>query len=347
MLVVGDSLEELTSPHLAKFLPGVPLTINAVGGYNSYQIFDLFQESYDPSQRVIVFDAGTNDNPSYPQILAGNLAKVAAIVGDRCMVVPTIHGLHPGGVDDSGKNQVVREFAASRPGTQTPDWQRAVFRHPELMQADDLHPIEAGAELRARLIAQRGDGLSRLWVGGDRRERVVARAGPGGGAGADSAGARDGAARSGGQPGDRRRAAAPNRCPRGRRHSLSWGRVGAHFLQSVRNASQLFVYAAIIMEAMREAWTDERLDDLVQHMDQGFDRLTREMDGRFARVETDARELRTEMDARFARVDDRFDRIEVRFEGLEERITSRFEWLWRLMLASYVTMFLGFLATQL
>ncbi len=154
VLVVGDSLEELTSPHLARFLPGVPLTVNAVGGYNSFQIFDLFEQSYDPSQRVIVFDAGTNDNPGYPEILAGNLVKVAAIVGDRCMVVPTIHGLHPGGVDDSGKNRVVAEFAASRPGTQTPDWQGAVFRHPELMQADDLHPTEAGAELRARLIAQ-------------------------------------------------------------------------------------------------------------------------------------------------------------------------------------------------
>jgi hypothetical protein len=154
VLVVGDSLEELTSPHLAKFLPGIPLTINAVGGYNSYQIYDLFEESYDPSQQVIVFDAGTNDNPGYPEILAENLAKVAATVGDRCMVVPTIHGLHPGGVDDSGKNRVVAEFAASRPGTQTPHWQAAVFSHPELMQADNLHPIEAGAELRARLIAQ-------------------------------------------------------------------------------------------------------------------------------------------------------------------------------------------------
>jgi hypothetical protein len=154
VLVVGDSLEELTSPHLARFLPGIPLTINAVGGYNSYQILELFEESYDPSQRVIVFDAGTNDNPGYPQILAENLSKVAATVGDRCMVVPTIHGLHPGGVDDSGKNRTVAEFAASRPGTQTPDWQGAVFRHPELMQADNLHPIEAGAQLRARLIAQ-------------------------------------------------------------------------------------------------------------------------------------------------------------------------------------------------
>jgi hypothetical protein len=154
VLVVGDSLEELTSPYLSRYLPGTRLTINAVGGYNSYQIFDLFQESYDPSDDVIVFDAGTNDNPSYPEILAGNLAKVAEIVGDRCMVVPTIHGLHPGGVDDSGKNRVVAEFASSRPGTQVPDWAGTVATRPDLMQADNLHPIEEGADYRAQLIAQ-------------------------------------------------------------------------------------------------------------------------------------------------------------------------------------------------
>lgn len=154
VLVVGDSLEELTSPYLKQYLPGVPLTINAVGGSNSFQIYDLFRESYDPSQSVIVFDAGTNDNPAYPEILAENLEKVAATVGDRCMVVPTIHGLTVNGIDNTGKNNVVRAFAASRPGTQAPDWARAEETHPELMQPDDLHPIPAGAELRARLIAQ-------------------------------------------------------------------------------------------------------------------------------------------------------------------------------------------------
>ena len=154
VLVVGDSLEELTSPYLKQYLPGVPLTVNAVGGSNSFQIFDLFQESYDPSQSVIVFDAGTNDNPAYPQILAGNLEKVAAEIGDRCMVVPTIHGLTVNGIDSTGKNRTVEAFAASRPGTQVPDWATAEETHPELMQADDLHPIAAGAELRARLIAR-------------------------------------------------------------------------------------------------------------------------------------------------------------------------------------------------
>ena len=130
------------------------LTVNAVGGYNSYQIFDLFEESYDPSQSVIVFDAGTNDNPDYPQILAGNLAKVAATVGDRCMVVPTIHGLTVNGVDNTGKNRVVAEFAASRPGTQTPDWAGAVATPPGADAGRRPAPDRSGRRLRAQLIAQ-------------------------------------------------------------------------------------------------------------------------------------------------------------------------------------------------
>jgi hypothetical protein len=154
VLVVGDSLEELTSPYLQRYLPGVPLTVNAVGGSNSYQILELFEESYDPSQSVVVFDAGTNDNPAYPQILAENLSKVAAAIGGRCMVVPTIHGLTVNGIDNTGKNRVVHAFAASRPGTQVPDWAGAVAAHPELLQSDGLHPIPEGADYRAQLIAQ-------------------------------------------------------------------------------------------------------------------------------------------------------------------------------------------------
>jgi hypothetical protein len=153
-LVVGDSLEELTGPHLEALLPVVPLTINAVGGSNSYQIFDLFQESYSPSDSVIVFDAGTNDDPAYPQILAENLRKVAAEVGNRCMVVPTIHGYTVNGVNNRGKNRVVHEFAASRPSTQTPDWAATVNQDPGLLEPDHLHPNPEGTEIRAELIAE-------------------------------------------------------------------------------------------------------------------------------------------------------------------------------------------------
>ena len=154
VLVVGDSLEELSSPYLAHYLPGVELTVNAVGGSNTFEILALFEESYDPSQQVIVFDGGTNDNPNYPQILEENLGKVAATVGDRCMVVPTVHGYTVEGTGNEGKNSVVRRFAASRPGTQVPDWAGFVHEHPELMQSDGLHPIEAGSEARAGLIAE-------------------------------------------------------------------------------------------------------------------------------------------------------------------------------------------------
>jgi hypothetical protein len=154
VLVVGDSLEELTGPHLSEFLPGVKVTVNAVGGSNTYEILALFEQSYEPSQDVIVFDGGTNDNPNYPQILEENLGKVAATVGDRCMVVPTIHGYTVEGANNRGKNSVVHRFAASRPGTQTPDWASFENHHPELMQPDNLHPTEEGAVARAELIAE-------------------------------------------------------------------------------------------------------------------------------------------------------------------------------------------------
>ena len=162
VLVVGDSLEVLTSPYLENYLPAAKLTVNAVGGYSSLQIFELFQESYDPAQSVIVFDAGTNDNPSYPEILAGRLQAVAKIVGDRCMVVPTIHGLSVDGVNSSGKNRVVQAFAASRPATVTPDWAGFVATHPELMQSDNLHPTAEGADARAQLIAHAVDACAPL-----------------------------------------------------------------------------------------------------------------------------------------------------------------------------------------
>jgi dienelactone hydrolase len=57
-------------------------------------------------------------------------------------------------VGDAGKNRVVQEFAASRPGTQVPDWAGLVASQPELLQSDNLHPTPLGAEVRAQLIAE-------------------------------------------------------------------------------------------------------------------------------------------------------------------------------------------------
>jgi hypothetical protein len=82
------------------------------------------------------------------------------------------------------------------------------------------------------------------------------------------------------------------------------------------------------MEAMRESWTDDRLDHLSRKMDERFDRVDerfkqvderfRQVDGRFDRVEGEARsmrlemvEFRTEMNARL----DSMQRLMIQFFG--------------------------------
>jgi hypothetical protein len=129
------------------------VTTAAEVGYSSSQIYQLFQGAYEPSQSVVVFDAGTNDDPASPGVLQENLEAVASQIGDRCMVVPTIYRPPVNGVDSSGKNRVVAGFVASRPGTQSPDWAAWAADHQELM-ADDVHPTSSGYQARAQLIAE-------------------------------------------------------------------------------------------------------------------------------------------------------------------------------------------------
>jgi len=52
------------------------------------------------------------------------------------------------------------------------------------------------------------------------------------------------------------------------------------------------------MDAMRESWTDERLDDLNSMVDRGFDR-----------IDADLRSLRADTKSGFERVDDRFEAL--------------------------------------
>lgn len=49
------------------------------------------------------------------------------------------------------------------------------------------------------------------------------------------------------------------------------------------------------MEAMRQSWTDERLDDFREHVDQRFD----QMDQRFERIEAEMRTQRIEINEGF------------------------------------------------
>jgi len=75
------------------------------------------------------------------------------------------------------------------------------------------------------------------------------------------------------------------------------------------------------MATVREAWTDERLDDLSDRMDRGFEKV----------------------DRRFEQVDRRFEQIDNRFDALHRTMMT--------MMASMRLGFLGviasFIATQL
>jgi hypothetical protein len=67
------------------------------------------------------------------------------------------------------------------------------------------------------------------------------------------------------------------------------------------------------MEAMRQSWTDDRLDAFRGETQRRFDEVDRrfeEVDKRFDRVEGQIKEVRGEMNARFDSLEARFDSLQ-------------------------------------
>jgi hypothetical protein len=79
------------------------------------------------------------------------------------------------------------------------------------------------------------------------------------------------------------------------------------------------------MEAMRQSWSDDRLDDLNRRVDDGFNRVDRQ----FA-------ELRAEMNLRF-------DHSEARFDSLQQTMIK----IGGGMIGTLILAFGGVIATQL
>jgi CHASE3 domain sensor protein len=88
----------------------------------------------------------------------------------------------------------------------------------------------------------------------------------------------------------------------------------------------------------REAWTDERLDDLKETVSQRFDQVETEIKTRFV-----------EVDKRFEQVDQRFDRVEGdirelrsdvkqidgKLDGLKSEVNTRFDSMQRTMIICF------------
>jgi len=115
-------------------------------------------------------------------------------------------------------------------------------------------------------------------------------------------------------------------------------------LQSARYTSHPFVYAAI-MEAMRESWTDERLDDFRAETARRFDRVDEsfdKVDVRFERLEARIDEKFDKVDARFDKVDARFERVDAKFDRVEERLEALNHTMLRLGAGAIVVFVVGF-----
>ena len=96
------------------------------------------------------------------------------------------------------------------------------------------------------------------------------------------------------------------------------------------------------MEAMRERWTDDRLDDLNGKVDA----LRLEMRTEFRAFRGEMKAGFDKIDERFERVDERFERIDERFEKMDERLLQ----IYQAMLAFCgvaMAALIGLIATQI
>jgi hypothetical protein len=86
------------------------------------------------------------------------------------------------------------------------------------------------------------------------------------------------------------------------------------------------------MEAMRQSWSDDRLDDLQLEMRNGF-----------ARLETQIQQGTEQVETRIDQLDTRIERLETRVDAGFGRLDGRID---KLAMAMFVSM-MGLIATQL
>jgi hypothetical protein len=147
VIVVGDSLEVGSAPHLRAALAGTPVEIDAEKGRTSSQGVGVLADRLRPEHEVVVFPLGTNDLSA--DAFAASLASAAQLAGGRCVVVATIVRRRP---PASELNRVVASFAATGE-VQVADW-RAAASAPGVLGRDGTHATGAGYALRASLLAE-------------------------------------------------------------------------------------------------------------------------------------------------------------------------------------------------
>ena len=153
VLVIGDSLQVGTGPYLEQQLGALPVESDDRQSRGSGEGLEALRARLRPDHEVVVFDMGTNDDPSNPNALYANLQAARAASGDRCLVVATILRPPYNGVTVDGMNAAVERFALDNPGVQLVDWYGVATSTPGILYEDGVHARPEGYALRGRLIA--------------------------------------------------------------------------------------------------------------------------------------------------------------------------------------------------
>jgi hypothetical protein len=147
VLVVGDSLEVGSAPHLRAALGGMAVDVDAEPGRTSSEGVRVLGRRLRPDHEVVVFPLGTNDTNA--DVFAANLAAVAQLAGGRCLVLATIARPPLRGASAASLNRVI----AAQSTAQVADW-RSAAGSPGVLGRDRTHATGQGYALRGSLLAE-------------------------------------------------------------------------------------------------------------------------------------------------------------------------------------------------
>jgi hypothetical protein len=150
VLDVGDSLAVGSEPTLKQIVPS--LTVDAEVGRTSSTGVGILSREY-AGQDVVIFDLGTNDDPSQPEALLADLRQARQIIGNACLIIATINRPPYNGTSYAAINRAIEGFSLADGNTQVIPWQLATKLHPEVVGPDGVHVTAYGYEFRAHLFA--------------------------------------------------------------------------------------------------------------------------------------------------------------------------------------------------
>lgn len=95
------------------------------------------------------------------------------------------------------------------------------------------------------------------------------------------------------------------------------------------------------MEAVRERWTDDRMDDLVHRVDRGFTQVDRQFD----QIHIDMTAMRTEQIHLRQALNEKSSRQEL--AELRSEMNQRFDKLQNMLLTGFLTLVISLILTQI